>query len=185
MLPSPPKSPPRRFATPAATETRDARRRVVRIWNDVEQNLVTYVGTVTIINAGLAVATTAMLYAVGFPNPLAFGALTFVLNYAPYIGPAAMIVTLTTVGLVTYPTVGGALLAPALFLAITTVEGQVITPSIIGHRLTLSPFLVFLALAFWTWLWGPFGTFMATPLLIVSLVALEHIFPRDETTLPK
>jgi predicted PurR-regulated permease PerM len=166
-------------------DTRDARLTVVRIWSDIEQNLVSYLGTVTLINAGLAAATTAMLYLVGFPNPLAFGALCFVLNFAPYIGPALVVIALTGVGLIAYPTLGGALLPPALFLVFQVIEGEIVTPSVIGHRLTLSPFLVFLALAFWTWLWGPLGTFMATPLLIVGLVLLGHLFRRDEVTLPK
>lgn len=166
-------------------ETRDARLTVVRIWNDIEHNLVTYLGTVTVINAGLGVVTAAMLYVLGFPNPLAFGALAFVLNYAPYVGPALMIIMLSGVGLIAYPTLGGAVLPALLFFILTTLEGQFVTPGVVGRRLTLSPFLVFLALAFWTWLWGPLGTFMATPLLIVGLVALGHLFPRDDMVLPR
>lgn len=166
-------------------ETRAARLRVVRIWNDIEQNLIAYLSTVSVINLGLGTVTALMLWVIGFPNPLAFGALAFVLNYVPYVGPAVLIATLFAVGLIAMPSLGGALLAPALFVAIATVEGHFITPSIVGKRLTLSPFLVFLALAFWTWLWGPVGTLMATPLLIVSLVVLSHLFPREETVLPK
>jgi predicted PurR-regulated permease PerM len=164
--------------------TRAARLRVVRIWNDIEQNLITYLSTVTVINLGLGVVTTAMLWLVGFPNPVAFGVLTFVLNYIPYLGPAIIVLTLLAVGLISAPTLGAAVLPPVLFIVIATVEGHFITPSVVGRRLTLSPFLVFLAVAFWTWLWGPLGTFLATPLLIVSLVVLSHLFPREETTLP-
>lgn len=164
--------------------TRAARLRVVRIWNDIEQNLITYVSTVTAINLGLGVVTALMLWLVGFPNPLAFGVLTFVLNYVPYIGPAIIVLTLFGVGLISAPTLGAAVLPPVLFVIVATVEGHFLTPSIVGRRLTLSPFLVFLAVAFWTWLWGPLGTFLATPLLIVSLVVLSHLFPREETSLP-
>jgi len=166
-------------------ETRGARKRVLRIWNDIEHNLIRYLGTVTVINLGLGIVTAGMLFLVGFPNPVAFGALAFVLNYIPYIGPAILILTLFAVGLISTPTLGTALFPPLLFVAIATVEGQFITPGVVGHRLTMSPFLVFLALAFWTWLWGPFGTFMATPLLIVALVVLGHLFPDEEMTLPK
>ena len=89
------------------------------------------------------------------------------------------------VGLVAQPALGQALLAPALFVATATLEGQVITPNIVGHRLTLNPFLVFLALAFWTWLWGPIGAFLAVPLLIISFVVLGHLSPAEEgATLP-
>jgi predicted PurR-regulated permease PerM len=164
--------------------TRDARLRMMRIWNDIEDNLVSYVGLVTLINLALGAVTTAMLYLVGFPNPVTFGLLTVALNYIPYIGPAIIAVVLFCVGLVAMPSLGQAFLAPALFGAIATAEGHFITPSIVGRRLTMSPFLVFLALAFWTWLWGPIGAFLAVPLLIVSFVVLGHLLPRDESTLP-
>ena len=164
--------------------TRDARLRMLRIWNDIEENLVSYVGLVTLINLGLGAVTTLMLALTGFPNPLTFGLLTFVLNYVPYIGPAIVALVLFAVGLVAMPSLGHAALAPALFVAIATVEGHFITPSIVGRRLTMSPFLVFLALAFWTWLWGPVGAFLAMPLLIVSFVVLGHLLPREEGTIP-
>ena len=159
--------------------SRDARLTVVRIWRDVERNLVTYLATVTVINMGLGLATAAMLWLLGFPNPIAFGVLISVMNYLPYIGAAIFVVILFVVGLVALPTVGGALLAPVLFVAIATIEGQLITPAVVGHRLTMSPFLVFLALAFWAWLWGPLGAFMATPFLIISLVVIDHVFRGD------
>src|SRR5213075_2027979 len=125
-----------------------------------------------------------MLCLVGFPNPVTFGLLVAVLNYIPYIGPAIFAVVLFCVGLVAMPALAQAALAPALFVAIATAEGHFITPSIVGRRLTLSPFLVFLALVFWTWLWGPIGAFLAVPLLIVSFEVLGHIWPREEMNLP-
>jgi predicted PurR-regulated permease PerM len=162
--------------------SRDARLTVVRIWNDIEQNLITYLATVTVINLGLGAVTAGLLFVLGFPNPVAFGILIAVLNYVPYIGAAIFVAILFVVGLIALPTLGGALLAPALFVAIATVEGQFITPAVVGHRLTMSPFLVFLALAFWAWLWGPLGAFLATPFLIVSLVVIAHLFPREENS---
>jgi len=164
--------------------TRDARLRVMRIWNDIEANLVGYVGLVTLINLALGAVTAAMLYLVGFPNPITFGLITMGLNYIPYLGPAIVAAVLFGVGLVAMPTLYQAALAPALFVAITTIEGHFITPSIVGRRLTLSPFLVFLALVFWTWLWGPIGAFLAVPLLIVAIVVLAHLMPREEMNLP-
>jgi predicted PurR-regulated permease PerM len=164
--------------------TRDARLRVLRIWNDIEDNLAEYLGLVTMINVALGLITMTMLYLIGFPNPVTFGLLTIGLNYVPYIGPAIIALVLLLVGLVAMPTLALAALAPALFVAIATVEGHFITPSLVGRRLTLSPFLVFLALVFWTWLWGPIGAFLAVPLLIVSFVVLGHLVPREEMNLP-
>jgi predicted PurR-regulated permease PerM len=164
--------------------TRDGRLRMLRIWNDIEENLIGYLGTVTVINAALGAITALMLFLVGFPNPLSFGLLTFALNYIPYIGPAIIALVLFCVGLVAMPSLGWAAVAPALFVGLATLEGHFITPSIIGRRLTLNPFLVFLALCFWTWIWGAIGAFLAVPLLIVSLVVLGHLIPREETALP-
>jgi predicted PurR-regulated permease PerM len=164
--------------------TRDARLRTMRIWNDIEDNLADYVGIVTMINVGLGLVTMAMLYLVDFPNPVTFGLLTMGLNYVPYLGPAAVALVLFAVGLVAMPTLPQAALAPALFVAFATVEGQFVTPSLVGRHLTLSPFVVFLALVFWTWLWGPVGAFLAVPLLIVSFVVLGHVVPREEMNLP-
>jgi predicted PurR-regulated permease PerM len=164
--------------------TRDGRLRMLRIWNDIEENLIGYVGVVTLINVGLGTVTAVMLYLIGFPNPLTFGLLTVVLNYVPYLGPALVAAVLFGVGVVAMPSLPQAALAPALFVAIATAEGHFITPSIVGRRLTLSPFLVFLALAFWTWLWGPVGAFLAVPLVIVCYVVFGHLWPGDESSLP-
>ncbi|TMJ02453.1 MAG: AI-2E family transporter [Alphaproteobacteria bacterium] len=167
-----------------AFETRDARLRMLRIWNDIEDNLVDYVALVTMINLALGAVTALMLYLIGFPNPVMFGLLTMGLNYVPYIGPGVVAIVLFAVGLVAMPALAQAALAPALFVAIATLEGHFITPSIVGKRLTLSPFLVFLAVVFWTWLWGPIGAFLAVPLLIVSIVVLGHLWPQEEVNLP-
>jgi predicted PurR-regulated permease PerM len=167
--------------------TRDGKLRFIRISNDIEDNLVAYVATMTGINVvlGAIVATGAWLF--GFPNPVIFGVLAAVpavLNFMPYIGPACTAVILLGVGLVTFPSLGYALVPPVAFVALATVEGQFITPTVLGHRLTLNPFVVLLALAFWAWLWGPIGAFLAVPLTIVAMVTLHHLFPPDDSKLP-
>ena len=164
--------------------SRETRLRIMRIWNDIEDNLAEYVGLVTMINIALGLVTMAMLYLIGFPNPVTFGLLTIGLNYIPYIGPAIVALVLLSSASSRCRRSLQAALAPALFVAIATVEGHFITPGIIGRRLTMSPFIVFLALVFWTWLWGPIGAFLAVPLLIVSFVVLGHLVPREEMNLP-
>ena len=118
---------------------------------------------VTIINAALGAIVAIGALLLGFPNPVIFGLLAALLNYVPYVGPAVMVVVLFGVGLVTFPSLGHALLAPLGFIALTTTEGHFITPTIVGRRITLNPLLIFLALAFWTWMWGPVGAFLAAP----------------------
>ncbi len=163
---------------------RDSKLRFLKIMNDIERNLTGYLVLVTIINAtlGAIVAIGALL--LGLPNPLIFGLLAALLNYVPYVGPAVMVVVLFGVGLVTFASLGHALLAPLGFIALTTTEGHFITPTIIGRRITLNPLMIFLALAFWTWLWGPVGAFLAAPVSIVGLVVFNHLFPDDDVKLP-
>jgi predicted PurR-regulated permease PerM len=120
----------------------------------------------------------------GQPDQDAWAVLAFILNFIPYIGALIMEAALFIVGIVTFPTLTHALLAPLLFLGMATLEGHFITPSIMGHRLTLNPLTVFLSLVFWTWLWGPVGAFLAVPLLIMALVVVDHLFPEDEPELP-
>jgi predicted PurR-regulated permease PerM len=165
-------------------ENRDSRLRTLKILNDIEHNLTNYLSVVAVINLCVGIAATLIAYFVGLPNAIAWGVLAFILNFIPYIGALMMEGVLLAVGLVTFPTLTQALIAPLLYLGFSTLEGHFITPSIMGRRLTLNPLTVFLALIFWTWLWGPMGAFLAVPLLIVALVATSHLFPQDEPTLP-
>ena len=163
---------------------RESKLLFLRIMNDIEKNLTAYLVLVSIINATLGLIVGIGAFLLGFPNPAIFGLLAAVLNYIPYVGPAVMVVILFGVGLVTFPSLSHALLAPIGFVALTTAEGHFITPTIVGRRITLNPLLVFLALAFWAWLWGPIGAFLAAPLSIVGLVVFNHLFPHDDAKLP-
>jgi len=163
------------------SRNRDARLRTLRILDDIEHNLTRYMGTVTIVNMGVGLITAIAVYLMGFPNPVLWGVLAFIFNYVPYIGPAVMVLVLFCVGLVIFPSLGYALISPVLFAALTTIEGHFVTPNIIGRNLSLNPMIVFLALAFWTWLWGPIGAFLATPILIIGLVVSKHSLPEEES----
>ena len=164
--------------------TRDAKLRFLKIANDIEHNLAGYLTVVTIINAALGAIVAAGAWLLGLPSPVTFGILAAVLNYVPYVGPAVMVVALFGVSLLTFPSLGHALIAPLAFVALTTTEGHLVTPTIVGRRLTLNPLLILLALAFWTWIWGPIGALLAAPFSIVGLVAFNHLFPADENKLP-
>lgn len=162
----------------------EARLRALKIMNAMESSLTGYLSVVAVINFVVGLAATIITYFVGLPSPVAWGVLAFLLNFIPYIGALMMQVALLAVGLVTFPTPAHALIAPVAYLAFTTLEGHFITPAVMGQRLTLMPLTVFLSLIFWTWLWGPAGAFLAVPLLIVALVAIQHLIPGDQVDLP-
>jgi predicted PurR-regulated permease PerM len=162
----------------------DARLQMLRILNEIEVHLGNYLLTVTMINTGVGIATGVACAVTGMPNPAGLGALAATLNFIPIIGPVAMFAVLVIVGIVALPTLGAGLLAALAFVGIAFVEGHFITPTIIGRRLALNALAVLLVLAFWTWLWGPMGGFLASPLLIVGLILKEHLLPDDSPQLP-
>ena len=162
----------------------EARLRTLRILNEIEVRLGSYLLTVTMINIGLGVATGVACAIAQMPNPAGLGALAATLNFIPIIGPVAMFVILTVVGIIALPSLSTGLIAPLAFAGIAFIEGHFITPSIIGQRLELNALAVFLGIAFWTWLWGPMGAFLSSPLLIVGLILKEHLLPSDSPQLP-
>ena len=164
---------------------RDARLTTLRTLSDIDSNMTIYFGTFTVVNVCLGVVTVLLTWAVGLPNPLLWGVLAAVLNYVPYIGPAIVTGTLAVVGLLTFPTLTEAAVAPLVYVAIVTVEGHFVTPMVIGRQLTLNPFAVFLAIAFCTWLWGPIGAFLAVPLLMALTVAVGNAFGEEKPYLPE
>ena len=163
---------------------RNWRLRALRILNEIEDHLGGYLLTVTTINIAVGITTGIICALSGMPNPAALGALAAALNYLPIIGPVAMFVVLAVVGIVAFPTLSGAMMAPLAFAAVIFLEAHFITPTIIGRRLALNALAVLLALAFWTWLWGPMGGFLSSPLLIVALIVKEHLMPDDSPQLP-
>lgn len=162
----------------------NARLRTLRILNEIEVHLGSYLLTVTLINTGVGLATGLVCAVAHMPNPAGLGALAAALNFLPIIGPVVTFVVLFLVGLIALPTLVAGLIAPLAFVGIAFMEGHFITPTIIGRRLSLNALAVFLALAFWTWLWGPMGGFLSSPLLIVGLIIREHLAPDNSPQLP-
>ena len=141
-------------------------------------------GVVAAVVLSESIVTGLICAITGMPNPAGLGAMAAILNFIPIIGPVAMFAVLVVVGLVALPTIGAGLLAPALFAAMAFLEGHFVTPMIVGRRLALNALAVFIALAFWTWLWGPMGAFLSSPLLIVALIMKEHLMPANSPQLP-
>jgi predicted PurR-regulated permease PerM len=155
----------------------DARLRMLRILNEIEEHLGSYLLTVTLINTGVGILTGIACAIAHMPNPAGLGALAATMNFVPIIGPVAMFAILVGVGIISLPSLSAGLVAPLAFIVIVFMEGHFVTPAIIGRRLALNALAVFLSLAFWTWLWGPMGAFLSSPLLIVALILKEHLFP--------
>ena len=132
-----------------------------------------YFAAVTVSNAVLGIGTASAMYMLDMPNPLLWGVLAFVLNFVPYAGSATTLVLLTVVALVSFEGAGKAVGVAGTFLMLTTLEGQVLQPVLVGRRLDLSPLVVLVGLWFGGWLWGIPGVALAMPVL-VSLKAAVH-----------
>ncbi|TYC51327.1 AI-2E family transporter [Rhodobacterales bacterium] len=153
-----------------------ANRRSIRTaFKTIEERLSTYLFSITLINMCLGSAVALVMWLLGIPSPLLWGMLAFVLNYVVYIGPAVMVFLMTGVGLAIGDTAIEILTPPAAYLFLNMLEAQFVTPTVLGRAMTLNPFVVFLTISFWIWLWGPVGGFVAVPLLLV-VYSIHEIF---------
>jgi predicted PurR-regulated permease PerM len=126
-----------------------------------------YIGTITLINVTLGALTALVLWQLGMDSPIMWGGIVAVLNYIPYLGPIGSALLLFLGGLMTFPDVWSALLPPLVFVGLHLVEANLITPMIVGKRLTISPLAILVSLSFWSWVWGTTGALLAVPLLII------------------
>ena len=151
------------------------KKRAVEIARQIETEVSAYLATITLINIVLGLAVWGALALIGVPNPLLWGVLATFANYIPYLGPILMISVLTMVGLLTFPDVPHALLPPGAFLGLHVMETFLITPMILGRRLTLNPVMIFLGLTFWGWMWGIAGAILAVPIMVVFKIFCDHV----------
>jgi predicted PurR-regulated permease PerM len=143
-----------------------------RVIQQVVDSTSTYLGTITIVNVALGALVALFLWMIEMPTPLMWGGIVAVLNYIPYLGPIAAALLLALGGLMAFPDPWYALLPAVGFAALHLLEANVITPSIVGRRLTINPLLILVALSFWAWVWGTTGALLAVPLLIIMKTVL-------------
>ncbi|MGZ9075362.1 MAG: AI-2E family transporter, partial [Burkholderiaceae bacterium] len=132
-----------------------------------QRDIARYLGTQAMINAGVGVATTLAMMAIGFPSPILWGVIIAVLGFIPYLGPMVFVALLLLAGTITYTTFGEIIAPAAAYAAINVIESNFIAPWIVGRRLEMSPLFVFLAVIVCAWIWGVAGAFLAVPLLVV------------------
>jgi len=147
----------------------------VRIVRENEAQVSVYLVVTTLINIGVGVATGAALALVGMPNPVLWGVIAAVLNFVPYIGGLVNTVILALAAFLTFEEIGRALMVPIVFTVINILEGNLITPWILGRRMRLNTVAVFIGLIFWWYLWGIPGAILAVPIMATIKIACDHI----------
>ncbi len=153
------------------------KKRAVEIARQIETEISTYLSTVTFINVVLGLAVWGVMALIGVPNPLLWGVMATVTNYIPYLGAMSMYVVLTGLGFLTFNDLPHALMPPGAFLVCNVLEAYLLTPMILGKRLTLNPVVIFIALSFFGWMWGIAGAVMAVPIMVVFKIFCDHSEP--------
>lgn len=151
------------------------KKRALQVAYDIEHDVSRYLLTVSAINAALGLGIGVALWLLGMPNPLLWGVLAGMLNFLPYIGAILGIVATGVMAIVSFPTLGEAAAVPAVYLVFTVLEGQFITPWLLGKRFSLNTVVILLSIAFWGFMWGAVGVFVAVPILIVLRVLCDRI----------
>lgn len=150
------------------------RRVYADIMTTVQREIAVYLQTITLINILLGAATSGVMWATGMPSPVLWGVMAGVLNFMPYIGPMVTVSIISVVSLLSFETPGAIALPPLAFVALTSLEGYILTPMVVGRRLTLNPLVVFVSVVAWGWLWGVAGALLAVPLLAVLKIILDR-----------
>ena len=157
--------------------TMSDKKRALHIAHDIERELSRYLFTITLINVCLGIAVGTCLWWVGMPTPLVFGALAALLNFIPYIGSIMGMALVGVIALAEFGHLSAAAVPVLLYLACTAVEGQFLTPMIVGRRLQMNAAAIFLSVAFWGWIWGVVGMFLAVPLMVCIKVFASYVEP--------
>jgi predicted PurR-regulated permease PerM len=149
-------------------------RRTTEVIASIQLGMSRYLRTVFGINAAVGVAVAVAMYVLDMPNPFLWGALAMLVNFVPYVGPFVGILTVGAVALASFDDTTRAMMPPLVYLALASVEGNVITPLILGRTCELDPLVIFVWLLFWGWLWGIAGAVVAVPLLMLIKLMCER-----------
>jgi predicted PurR-regulated permease PerM len=149
----------------------------VDIARQIEGHVSSYLLTITAINAALGGTMAAIFALIGLPNPVLWGVMIGTFNFVPYIGPLTSLAVLTVVGISSFESIGRGLLAPAIYFCVDTIESNLITPRLLGRRLSLNPVVIFVGVTFWGWLWGIGGALLAVPMLATFKIICDEIKP--------
>jgi predicted PurR-regulated permease PerM len=153
------------------------KRQAVEIAAEIETNIAGYLMTITMMNALVAIATGLAMHLCGVSDPVLWGAIAFLLNYVPILGPLTGIGIFFLVGLLSFDSLWHALLPAGLYLGIHIAEGEAITPMLLARRFTLNPVLIIVSLFVWHAIWGVPGMLLAVPLLAIFKIIADRLDP--------
>ncbi len=148
---------------------------VLTIIEAVRHEVARYYAVTATINLGLGVVTGAAMMFLGMPTPYVWGLMAAFLNFIPYAGPATALAIITFAAAMTFSTIPHVLGVAGTFLALITIEGQIVQPLFVGRRLQINPLLIFLGLWLGGLFWGVAGVLLATPVLLALKVCAQYV----------
>lgn len=151
------------------------KKRAVTIAHEIASHVSRYLLTTTLINICLGIAVGTVVWLLGLRNPIMWGAMVAVFNFVPYLGALTGIACMTIGAVLSFDSLGFAMVFPAAYLLIATIEGNFVTPYVMGRSLTLNPVMILLSLTFWGWMWGIAGIILAVPILAAFKIFCTHI----------
>ena len=159
---------------------REKRLTAIRVLNAVEEVLGYYFATACLIYGGIGITVAVIAFAAGFSMPLLWGFLAFLSSFVPFLGFAIITLSLALAGFLTYDAMIPALLPALAFFCIHMVAENLIVPSVMGKRLEINPFLIFLAILFWTWMWGAAGAMLALPVSLIVMTVIDELLLEEK-----
>ncbi|CVI58918.1 MULTISPECIES: AI-2E family transporter [Agrobacterium] len=160
-----------------AFPARHQRLRTIRIIGSVEKVLGTYFATASLIYAALGVTMIVIAYLGGLSMPLLWGLFAFLSSFVPFLGITLMTISLTVAGIITHDNMVLALLPAGAFFTIHLLMENLAFPAVVGRNMEINPFLVFVMIIFWTWMWGAAGAMLALPLSLIAMTVTRELFP--------
>lgn len=151
------------------------RQRAVDIAEEMERQISGYLLMTTVINVAFGIVVGLALWAMKMPNPALWGAVAAATNFIPYLGGVLCTAIIGLAALLAFDDVWWAMMVPAVFFLLNILEGYVITPMIMGRRLTLDPALLFVGLLFWWYVWGTPGALLAVPMMAVFKIFCDRV----------
>ncbi|MGY3438058.1 MULTISPECIES: AI-2E family transporter [unclassified Marinovum] len=151
------------------------KKRTLHILHSIERGISRYLLSITVINAILGVAVGLAMWALGVPYPYVWGAFAFALNFLPFLGAMVGSAMIAGFAIITFDSLPYAMLVPATYFALTSLEGQILTPLILGRNMEMNTVSVFLSVILWTWLWGVAGALTAVPILMVFKAICDNL----------
>lgn len=154
----------------------EQKKEVVSITREVQNQVWKYLFARTIINIGLGFVVSIAMYILGMPDSILWGVMTGILGFIPYFGAFISNLVIAIVALFSFASVGYAFLVAAIFFVIAFIEGNIITPIVIGRVVTLNPLVIFLSLLFLGWIWGITGAFIAIPFMVTIKIIFKTLY---------